>query len=89
MADVEIERPTRAELEELDVDSWSPWECEPSSFDWTYDSQERFYVLEGRVRVETPGGEVEFGKGDMVTFPAGMSCTWHVLERIRKRFRFE
>jgi uncharacterized cupin superfamily protein len=32
---------------------------------------------------------VEFGKGDLVTFPEGMSCKWHVVERIRKRYTFD
>ena len=89
MSDVKITKPTPEELADLDVDSWSPWECEPSSFDWTYDAQETFYVLEGRVKVDTPDGTVEFGEGDLVTFPAGMSCRWHVVRTIRKRFTFE
>jgi hypothetical protein len=89
MSDVKIEKPTPERLKELEVDSWSPWECEPSSFDWTYDEQETFYVLEGKVKVDTPDGEVHFGEGDLVTFPRGMSCRWHVIETIRKRFTFE
>ena len=89
MSEVKIKKPSEEELRNLDVDSWSHWECEPSTFDWTYDSQETFYVLEGRVRVTTGSGEVEFGQGDLVTFPRGMSCKWHVIEKIRKRFTFE
>jgi uncharacterized cupin superfamily protein len=89
MSEVKIVKPTPEELSDLGIDSWNPWECEPSTFDWTYDSRETFYVLEGKVRVDTPGGVVEFGKGDLVTFPEGMSCKWHVVERIRKRYTFD
>lgn len=87
MTDVKVKKPTKKELDALRVESWSPWECEPSTFDWTYDDEETFYVYEGKVRVKTPSGEVAFGKGDLVTFPKGMTCTWTVEETIRKRYR--
>ena len=32
--------------------------------------------------------EVEFGKGDLVKFPKGVKCTWVVLEKIKKLYRF-
>jgi uncharacterized cupin superfamily protein len=40
--------------------------------------------------VVTPdGGEpVEVGAGDLVTFPRGMSCTWKVVEPVRKHYNF-
>ncbi|MBT4819744.1 MAG: DUF861 domain-containing protein [Lentisphaerae bacterium] len=40
--------------------------------------------------VVTPdGGEpVEFGKGDLVTFPKGMSCTWMIRTDVKKHYRF-
>jgi uncharacterized cupin superfamily protein len=35
------------------------------------------------------GGEpVTFGKGDLVVFPQGMSCTWNVQEAVRKHYQF-
>jgi len=40
------------------------------------------------VNVKTPDGEVEFGKGDLVTFPEGLKCTWNVIEKIRKVYKF-
>ena len=60
-----------------------------SKFPWHYDSTESAYVLEGKVTVTPNDGEaVTFGKGDFVTFPAGMSCTWDVHEPIQKHFMF-
>jgi len=42
----------------------------------------------GKVKVNTADGEeVEFGKGDLVTFPQGVKCTWDVKEKIRKVYK--
>ena len=64
------------------------WEKEASSFDWFYDEPETALVLEGRVRVTGEDGQAyEFGAGDLVTFPAGLSCRWDVIEPIRKHYK--
>ena len=34
----------------------------------------------------TPTGTVEFAAGDLVRFPEGLSCTWTVVEKVRKRY---
>ena len=88
MSEIKVEKPSEQELRSLGVDKWSPWECEPSTFDWEYDSNETAYVLEGKVKVKTPSEEVEINKGDLVTFPKGLKCTWNVIERIRKVYTF-
>ncbi|MFC1624702.1 cupin domain-containing protein [Candidatus Omnitrophota bacterium] len=89
MGKVKLEKPTDERLKELGVDKWSTWECDVKRFDWEYDEGETFYVLEGNVKVTTDDGEeVEFGKGDLVTFPRGVKCTWDVKKRIRKLYRF-
>ena len=47
-------------------------------------------VLEGQVTVETEDGKkVKFGKGDFVTFPKGLSCTWIVEKPVRKHYNFK
>lgn len=88
MTEVKVEKLSDEELKSLGVDEWSPWECESSTFDWEYDDKETCYVLEGKVKVKTPDGEVEFGKGDLVTFPKGLKCAWNVIEKIRKVYKF-
>lgn len=89
MGRVRVEKPSKERLEELGVDRWSSWECDVKKFDWEYDEDETFYVLEGKVKVNTDDGEeVEFEKGDLVTFPQGVKCTWDVKERIRKVYKF-
>lgn len=59
------------------------------AYRWTYDESETCYFLEGDVVVTPETGEpVEVGKGDLVTFPPGMSCTWEVRNAVRKHYRF-
>jgi uncharacterized protein len=84
MGEILVRRPNPGELEELDVRNWEPWESPPTTFDWEYDEEETAYVLEGLVRVRTSSGEVEFAAGDLVTFPAGLKCTWTVIQPLRK-----
>jgi hypothetical protein len=86
--DIKIDRPTEQYLQDQKVRSWGIWEKEISRFDWYYDETEECYLLEGRVVVETQGGKVEFGAGDFVTFPAGLSCTWDIKEPVRKHYNF-
>ncbi len=90
MAEIGIERnPARERLEEMGVFSWPVWEKEVSRFPWTYDCDEVCYILEGEVTVTPEGGEpVTIRAGDLVRFPAGMSCTWDITKPIRKHYDF-
>jgi uncharacterized cupin superfamily protein len=84
---IQIYKPQKEDLERRGVLSWPIWEKEVSRFDWHYDSIEECYLLEGKVVVETEDGEtVEFGKGDFVTFPRGLSCSWDIKELVRKHY---
>lgn len=80
-------KPSPAKLDVLGVDDWPIWEKEVSTFDWTYDDKETCYIIEGEVVVTPQGGEpVTLRKGDLVTFPAGLSCTWDIKSPIRKHY---
>ena len=69
---------------------WPIWNKEASQFPWTYDGEETCYFLEGEVTVTPNGGEpVTMGQGDLVTFPNGMSCHWHITQPVRKHYRIE
>ena len=85
---ITVEKPTDAKLKELKVFSWDIWTKEVSSFDWNYDEKEVCYFLEGQVTVKTPQETVSFGQGDLVTFPQGLSCTWHVKKAVKKHYKF-
>ncbi len=90
MAEIKVvHSPAKEELERLGVFDWPVWTKEVSEFPWTYDMEETCYFLQGKVIVTPDGGEpVEVGAGDLVTFPRGMSCTWEVVEPVRKHYNF-
>ena len=84
-----ITQPTREQLSERGVFNWSIWTKEVSEFPWTYDEAETCYFLAGKVTVTPKVGEpITMGKGDLVTFPAGMSCTWKIDEAVEKHYKF-
>ncbi len=91
MKEIKIEHnPTEDRLQELGVKQWPIWTKEVSKFPWTYSETETCFFLEGEVIV-TPEGEnpVKMGKGDLVTFPSGMSCDWEIFTPVRKHYTFE
>jgi uncharacterized cupin superfamily protein len=90
MSEIKIERnPDNKRLTELGVFSWPTWAKEESEFPWYYDEQETCYFLEGHVEVFPEDGEsVKIGKGDLVTFPQGMSCTWKISAFVKKHYNF-
>ena len=90
MSKITVEHnPSPERLAQLGVSSGSTWSTEVSTFPWTYSEQEVAYVLEGEVTVTPKGGDpVSFGKGDLVTCPSGLACTWEVKKPLRKHYRF-
>lgn len=90
MATIIVEHnPDQARLDKLGVSSWPTWTKEVSVFPWSYSEREIAYILEGEVTVTPKDGEpVSFGKGDLVTFPVGLSCSWDVKKPLRKHYQF-
>jgi len=90
MNEIKVEHnPSEDRLNELGVPDWPVWTKEASEFPWHYDERERCYFLEGDVVVTPEGGEpIEMGKGDFVTFPQGVSCTWKIRKDVRKHYAF-
>jgi uncharacterized cupin superfamily protein len=87
--EVRVEKLSQEELKKKDIESWPIWTKEVSKFPWSYDSIEECLILEGEVTVETKDGKkIKFGKGDFVTFPKGLSCTWIVEKPVRKHYNF-
>jgi len=90
MSVIKLKRnPSVGELTSLGVFQWPIWTKESSEFPWHYDEEETCYILEGDFIVTPEGGEpVEIVKGDLVTFPQGMSCTWKIKAAVRKHYKF-
>jgi uncharacterized protein len=84
--DIKVSKPTPQQIKE--AKQWPIWEKEPSTFPYSYDSEEKFFVLEGKATVKTPSGTASFGAGDFVVMPKGLKCTWTVTEKIRKHYHF-
>jgi len=85
-----IHNPDEEYLDEMGVENWPVWEKPESSFPWTYEDTETCYFLEGEVIVRPiNAAEVTIGKGDLVIFPAGLSCSWEIIKPVRKHFCFE
>jgi uncharacterized cupin superfamily protein len=90
------------EADKAEMLSKPVWECEASEFDWHYDSDERFYLVEGEVTVTYDGGwsdasrparpcnlgSVSFEAGDYVVTPKGLSCVWKVSKAVKKHYEF-
>lgn len=89
MSEITIEHnPSQAKQDAMGVYHWPIWTKEISKFPWTYDNNETCYILEGQVIVTPNGGEpVKIGESDLVTFPAGMSCTWDIRSEIKKHYK--
>lgn len=88
MKRIKVEKnPSPERLKELNVESWSPWSCGVSTFDWEYSEDEICYIQEGKAIVETEEGTTEITKGELVFFPRGLKCRWQILEPIKKVYR--
>ncbi len=81
-----VKKPTSKE--EKEASSWPIWEKEESSFPWQYDEKETCLILKGKAQVNCADGTVEFGPGDYVVFPEGLTCTWTIKEKIEKHYKF-
>jgi uncharacterized protein len=88
--EIGVQKLTKDQLDKMGVFAWPVWEKEVSKFNWHYDGIEECYFLEGEVTVETKEGKsASFSKGDFVTFPSGLSCTWIIKKPVRKHYNFK
>lgn len=77
-------------LEVMGVYDWPIWKKEASKFDWHYDQQETCYIIRGEFTVTPEGGEPQsFKRGDLITFPEGMKCTWEITKDVEKHYDYQ
>lgn len=82
--------PAQARLDTLGVSKWPTWQKEVSTFEWAFPEQEIAYILEGECVITPAGGApVSFGKGDLVTFPAGTKASWQVIQPLHKHYQLD
>ena len=91
MQTINVEKnPSQAKLAELNVAKWPTWQKEVSVFPWVFHEQEVAYILEGECVITPTGGKaVKFGKGDLVTFPAGLTASWEVKKPLHKHYKLD
>ncbi len=83
--------PDAVRLSELGVSQWPTWSKEVSIFPFTFDDQETAYILEGECVITPDDGSapVSFTVGDLLVFPAGLSCTWEVKKALKKHYSYD
>ncbi|WVZ09046.1 hypothetical protein V8G54_022392 [Vigna mungo] len=89
---ITIERnPPQSRLAELNIKCWPKWGCSPGKYQLKFDAEETCYLVKGKVKAYLKGSSefVEFGAGDLVTIPKGLSCTWDVSLAVDKYYKFE
>ncbi|CAH9051043.1 unnamed protein product [Cuscuta epithymum] len=88
-----LKNPSEAHLSELGIKSWPKWGCSPGKYQLKFEAEETCYLLRGKVKVypknATSPETVEFGAGDLVTIPKGLSCTWDVSVAVDKHYKFD
>ena len=77
--------PSQVELDAMGVNCWAVSTQEVATFPWVYECDETCYFLQGNVTVTPDGGTpLTIVKGDLVTFPEGLHCTWEIHEEINE-----
>jgi uncharacterized cupin superfamily protein len=64
----------------------SLWRSEPATYDYLFEGDEAFHVVEGAATIELPdtGETVEVGAGDVAYFSAGTRSVWTITEKFKK-----
>jgi uncharacterized cupin superfamily protein len=88
MTQVTIEKLTEDEMKARQIETWPIWTKEVSRFDWSYDSTEQCFIIEGELVVETPEGNYSIKPGDFVTFQKGLQCVWDIKKPVKKHYKF-
>ncbi len=75
--------PGRSAASKLDV---SLWRSDPATYDYDFDGDEAFQVIEGAATVELPetGETIELRPGDVAHFRAGTKSVWTITEPFKK-----
>jgi uncharacterized protein len=86
MMSIIVRKPTQKEIDA--AKKWPIWEKAPSEFPYEYDEKETCLILEGEAEVKSETESVTFKAGDLVIFPKGLVCDWHIKKKIRKHYLF-
>uniref|UniRef100_J3N391 (S)-ureidoglycine aminohydrolase cupin domain-containing protein n=1 Tax=Oryza brachyantha TaxID=4533 RepID=J3N391_ORYBR len=72
------------------------WGGGPGRIALSYDARQTCYIVRGKVTAAAAAaegspetGRVEFGAGDLVVFPRGTRCTWHIAVAVDMHYAFD
>jgi uncharacterized cupin superfamily protein len=62
------------------------WRSEPATYDYVFEGDEAFHVIEGAATIELPdtGEAIEVKAGDVGYFSAGTKSVWKITETFKK-----
>jgi uncharacterized protein len=62
------------------------WRSGPATYDYLFDTDETFHVVEGEVTIELPetGESIDLRPGDIAYFSAGTRSIWKVTKPFKK-----
>jgi uncharacterized cupin superfamily protein len=69
-----------------DGQAWTMvWQCSEGKFNWNYNFDETFLILEGSIILENDTmSPTRYGPGDVIYFKEGAQAKWHVEGNVRK-----
>jgi uncharacterized cupin superfamily protein len=75
--------PTAGSAKKLDV---CLWRSDPATYDYLFEGDEAFHVLDGTATVDLPDAEetIELGAGDVAYFSAGTRSIWTITQPFKK-----
>ena len=62
------------------------WRSDPATYDYLFEGDEAFHVIEGEATVELPdtGERIELKVGDVAYFSAGTRSVWTITQPFKK-----
>lgn len=80
-----LEAPSKMLVKHHDrTSSIAAWDCTAGGFNWHYSNDDAIVVISGEFFVTTKNGEARWpGQGDVEFFPAGISCTRRINDRLK------
>ena len=70
------------------IKNWPIGEYEPSIFQYKYNEKEICLIIEGQAIIKSlEGATYNIKSGDFIAFPAGFSCEWEIIRKIKKHYR--
>lgn len=85
---IQIEhRPAALKLDVMGVYDWPMQSLEPGEFVHDYAQAETCYILSGSATLTPANGPIlNIERGDLISFPAGLSCTWTIHSPVKTHY---